>query len=463
MRGNSSTNTLETEKVGRLLYRYALPSIISSAMVALYNVVDRIFIGHGVGTMAISGLALTFPLLNLLQAFGTLIGVGAATRMSIVLGMKDVRWAEKILGHSLLLTLTISGTVIILSTVFMHPILQLFGGSAQTIPYAAEYLYYVIPGSIFTSLSFNCAGLMRSSGYPQKSMRVILLGAALNILLDPVFIFVFDMGIQGAAIATVLAMMVSAAYAMHHFFKPASFIRFRRYAFRPERRIVRNIIAIGLSPFLINAMASIINMVMNQMLVAHGGDIAIGANGIISGYGIVVVMIIFGLCQGMQPIVGYNYGAQQLKRVKDTYTLTVKAATVVTATSFVLAMLMPRQMAGVFTDDPALLDISTSAIRISFMAFAVIGFQIVTGQYFQSIGKTGSAIFLSLSRQAVFLLPALVVGAHYWGLTGVFAALPVSDFLATVVAALMVAPRLTRHRRKQPPRSEGLTACDQRV
>jgi putative MATE family efflux protein len=438
MQATSSTNILETEKVGRLLYRYALPAIISSLTVALYNVVDRIFIGHGVGPMAIAGLALTFPLLNLLQAFGTLIGVGAATRMSIVLGMKDVRWAEKILGHSLALTLTISGTVIILSMIFIDPILRVFGGSDQTIPYAAEYLYYVIPGSIFTSLSFNHAGLMRSSGYPKKSMTVILVGAALNIILDPIFIFVFDMGIQGAAIATVLSMMVSAAFAMYHFFQPASFIRYRRYAFRPEWRIVRNIIAIGLSPFLINAMASIINIVMNQMLVTHGGDIAIGANGIISGYGIVVVMIIFGLCQGMQPIVGYNYGARQLKRVKDTYNLTVRASSVVTVVSFVLAMLMPRQMAMVFTNDPELLDISTSAIRISFMAFAIIGFQIVTGQFFQAIGKAKKAIFLSLARQAVFLLPALVLGAHFWGLTGVFASMPISDFLAAAVSAWLI-------------------------
>jgi Na+-driven multidrug efflux pump len=286
---------------------------------------------------------------------------------------------------------------------------------------------------------------MRSSGYPKKSMMVILIGAALNIILDPIFIFVFDMGIQGAAIATVLSMMVSAWFAMHHFFKPSSFIRYRKYAFRVEKRIVRNIIAIGLSPFLINAMASIINMVMNQMLVTHGGDIAIGANGIISGYGIVVVMIIFGLCQGMQPIVGYNYGAQQLKRVQDTYKLTAGVATLVTSASFVLAMLMPRQMAMVFTDDAELLEISTHAIRISFMAFAVIGFQIVTGQYFQAIGKAKNAIFLSISRQAVFLLPALVVGAHYWGLTGVFLSMPVSDFLAAVVAAWMILRERRKH------------------
>lgn len=246
------------------------------------------------------------------------------------------------------------------------------------------------------------------------------------------------MGIQGAAIATVLSMMVSAWFAMHHFFKPASFIRYRRDAFRPERRIVRNIIAIGLSPFLVNAMASIINMVMNQMLVTHGGDIAIGANGIISGYGIVVVMIIFGLCQGMQPIVGYNYGARKPKRMWATYKLTVCAASVVTAASFVLAMLVPRPMAMVFTDDPELLDISTLAIRIAFMAFAVVGFQIVTGQFFQAIGKVKSSIFLTMSRQAVFLLPALLIGAHCWGLTGIFIAMPASDFLAAAVAAWMI-------------------------
>jgi putative MATE family efflux protein len=438
MHSTSSPYNLETGKVGKLLYHYALPAIISSVVLALYNVVDRIFIGQGVGAMAISGLALTFPLLNLLQAFGTLIGVGAAARMSIVLGMKDVRWAEKILGHSLVLNVSVSALVSMLALLFLDPILALFGGSEQTMPYAKEYLYYVIPGNIFTSLTFNQAGLMRSSGYPRKSMVVILIGAALNIVLDPIFIFVFHMGIQGAAIATVISMVVSAVYSLQHFAKPDSFIRYRKFAFHLEWRIVRNIIAIGLSPFLMNAMASIVNVVINQMLVKHGGDIAIGANGIISSYSIVMIMILFGLCQGMQPIVGYNYGAGRLKRMKDTYKLTARVASMVTGGFFIMALLIPEWLARVFTNDAELLDISAKAIRVSFLAAAVIGFQVVTGQLFQAIGKAKNAIVLSLSRQALFLLPALIVCAHYWGLVGVFIAMPISDFLAAVLAVLMI-------------------------
>jgi putative MATE family efflux protein len=434
----SQNSTLEKEKISTLLWQYAVPAIVSSLVMALYNVVDRIFIGQGVGPMAISGLALTFPLLNLMQACGTLVGVGAGARMSIVLGMKDVRWAEKILGHSLFMTLIISGTVIILSILFLDPILRLFGGSDQTIPYAEQYLTYVIPGGLFISLSFNHAGLMRASGYPKKSMMVILVGAALNIILDPIFIFIFDMGIQGAAIATVISMAVSCIYAMQHFFQKSSFIRYRKYAFRPELRIIRNIIAIGLAPFLLNAMSSLINMILNQLLVKHGGDIAVGANGIISSYGMIVVMIILGLCQGMQPIVGYNYGAGKVKRVKDTFKLTVKSATIVTTLSFVFAMIIPRLMARVFTSDEELLNISTEAIRISFCAFPIVGFQIVSGQFFQAIGKAKNAIFLSLARQAVFLLPTLLLFAHWWGLTGIWTSLPVSDTLAAGIAALMI-------------------------
>jgi len=438
----TSTQSLETGKSGRLLFNYAVPSIVSSLTVAFYNVVDRIFIGHhgmdADSAMAMAGLSLTFPLLNLLQAFGTLIGVGAATRMSIVLGMKDVRWAERILGHSLVLNVATQLIVIVLSMLYLDPILQWFGGSEKTIPYAAEYLYYVIPGSLFTSLCYNHAGLLRSSGYPKKSMSVILVGAGLNIVLDPIFINVLDMGIKGAALATLLSMIVSAAYAMQYFFRPSAYIRYRRFAFRPRLFIVRNILVIGLSPFLINAMSSIVNMVTNQLLAKHGGDIAVGANSVLSGYFIIVVMIIFGLCQGMQPIVGYNYGAGKMKRVKEVYRLTVRAATVVTGVSFAAAMLIPRYMAMAFTNNEALLDISTLAIRIGFLAFAPVGFQVVTGQFFQAIGKVKQSIFLSMSRQAVFLLPPLFLGAYWWGLTGVFIAMPVSDIMASVVAMVMI-------------------------
>ena len=429
---------LETEKVSTLLWRYAIPAIISSSVVALYNVVDRMYLGQGVGAMAISGLSITFPLLVLLQAFGTLVGVGASTRVSIVLGMKDLRWAEKILAHSLMMLLCISGSMIILSLCFLDPLLEIFGGSEQTIPYAKEYLIYLLPGSIFTSLSFGSAGMLRSCGYPGKSMRVILLGAILNVVLDPIFIFWFDMGIRGAAIATVISMAISAVYAQWHFFRPSSYLRYRRHAFRPKKRIIRNILAIGLSPFLMNAVSSGINIEINKLLVKHGGDLAVGVNGILAAYGMIVVMVVFGLCQGMQPIVGYNYGAGRKTRMKEAYLLTAKIATIVTGIGFIMAMCMPRLMARVFTNDAEMLDMTAHAIRITFVAFAVIGFQIVTGQFFQSIGKVKNAIILSLARQIIFLCPALYLCSIPWGLTGVWIAYPISDVLAAALAVIML-------------------------
>ncbi len=431
-------HALETEKVGKLLWKYALPAIVSSMVVALYNVVDRIFIGQGVGAMAISGLTLTMPLMVLLQAFGTLVGVGAATRVSIVLGMKDLRWAEKILAHALVMLLCLSGSMVILSMIFLDPLLVLFGGTEQTIPYAATYLYYVLPSCLFTSLAFGHAGMLRSTGLPGKSMRVILTGVLLNIILDPIFIFGFDMGIKGAAIATLLSTMVSAVYGMEHFFRKSSFLRYRRRSFHFERRIVRNILAIGMAPFLVNAASSAINIEVNQLLLTHGGDLAIGAYGIISSYGMMVVMLVLGLCQGMQPIVGYNYGAGRMKRVKDTFKLTVKAASMVTCVGFVMAMCIPQLMAHVFTSDETMAGMAGHAIRVTFIMFPVIGFQVVTGQFFQSIGKAGNAIFLSLSRQVLFLAPALYLCSIPWGLTGIWAALPLSDLLAFVVSVLLL-------------------------
>jgi len=429
---------LETEKVSTLLWRYAIPAIISSSVVALYNVVDRIYLGQGVGAMAISGLAITFPLLVFLQAFGTLVGVGASTRVSIVLGMKDLRWAEKILAHSLMMLFCISGSMIILSLCFLDPLLELFGGSEQTIPYAKEYLTYLLPGSILTSLSFGSAGMLRSCGYPGKSMRVILLGAILNVVLDPVFIFWLDMGIRGAAIATVISMTVSATYGQWHFCQSTSYLRYRRHAFRPKKRIIRNILAIGMAPFLMNAASSGINIEINQLLVKHGGDLAVGVYGIIGAYGMMVIMIVFGLCQGMQPIVGYNYGAGRKKRMKDAYLLTAKIASIVTGIGFIMAMFTPRLMARVFTNDAAMLDMTVHAIRVTFAAFAIIGFQVVTGQFFQSIGKVKNAIILSLARQVIFLCPALYLCSIAWGLTGVWIALPLSDVLAAILAVVML-------------------------
>lgn len=435
---NSNAAKLGTEKVGRLLLNYSIPSIISMIVVSLYSIVDRVFIGQGVGAMAISGLALTFPLMALVAAIGTLVGVGAQTRMSIVLGMKDIPWARNILGNAFFLTFILSTALVVPSMIFIDDILRLFGGSDQTIPYAREYLMIVLPGSVFTNISFSFSGLMRASGYPMKSMIVILIGVVLNVILDPIFIFGFGMEIKGAAWATIISMFVSAVFVMAHFFNKSSFVHFEKGAFRLKKRIIINIVSIGLSPFLMNAAAATVNIILNNRLYQHGGDLAIGAFGIINSYSAMFVMCVMGLCQGMQPILGYNYGAHKLKRMKDTLLLTIKVAVTIMTIGFIVVQIFPRPLAMAFTTDEELLDITVHGLRVIFAAFPVIGFQITVSNFFQSIGKVKQSIFMSLSRQVLLLIPFLYIFSSLWGLTGVWLSTAVSDVIAAVIAAFFL-------------------------
>lgn len=427
---------LGTESIGKLLWSYSIPSIISMVAVALYNIIDRIFIGQGVGPLAISGLALTLPLMTMITAIGTLVGVGAASRISIVLGKGDVEWARNILGNALILTFIMSAIFITLTMSFLDEILVIFGGSEQTIPYAREFLQWVIPGSLFSNLAFSLSGLMRASGYPVKSMSVIITGVVLNVILAALFIFVFDMGIRGAAIATVISMGISALFAISHFCLPHSYIRFYRRCFKLKFFIIRNIVSIGLAPFLLNVVASSVNALLNVSLITYGGDLAVGAFGIINSYMLFVVMIVLGLCQGMQPIVGYNYGAEKRSRVKQTLALTIKVATIIMISGFVLGELFTTHLVIAFTDNEELTEITERGMRIAFALLPLIGFQIATANFFQFISKAGIAIVLSLSRQLIFLIPSIIVCSHLWGLTGVWVAIPVSDFFATFVTAL---------------------------
>ncbi len=427
---------LGTESIGKLLWSYSIPSIISMVAVALYNIVDRIFIGQGVGPLAISGLALTLPLMTLITAIGTLVGVGAASRMSIVLGKGDVEWARNILGNALILTFIMSAIFITLALAYMEKILVIFGGSEQTIPYAREFLQLVIPGSLFSNLSFSLSGLMRASGYPIKSMVVIISGVVLNVILAALFIFVFNMGIRGAALATVISMFLSALFAISHFCLPGSYIRFFRRCFKLKFFIIRNIVSIGLAPFLLNVVASSVNALLNVSLVSYGGDLAVGAFGIINSYMLFVVMIVMGLCQGMQPIVGYNYGAEKRERVKQTLKLTIQVASIIVVSGFVLGELFTSQLVRAFTDNEELMDITERGMRITFALMPLIGFQITTANFFQFISKAGIAIILSLSRQLIFLMPAIYICSRLWGLTGVWMAIPASDFFSTFITAL---------------------------
>ncbi len=432
------SNKLETEPVGRLLWKYGLPAITGTMVMSLYNIIDRIFIGQGVGTDAIAGLALTFPIMSITSAIGMLVGAGASARISIVLGMKDRVWAEKILGNSLILTFVLASLYITTFLLFMDKILLEFGGSANTIPYAREYLLYLMPGMVLMNLCFGFNSMMRSSGYPTKAMLTMILGAVVNVILDPIFIFHLKLGIKGAAIATVLSMAISTAFVMHHFMSANSFIRFHRHSFKLEKRIIRNILSIGLSPFLINITASTVNVLLNRQLYAYGGDIAIGAYGIINSYITLIVMLILGLCQGMQPIVGYNYGANQPLRLKRVYLLTSAIAVGLTTLGSLLALVVPQFISQCFTQDPELIAVASRGLRLTMLAFPIVGFQIVTTNLFQSLGMASRSIFLSLSRQVLFLIPLLHIFPLFWQLDGLWLASPVADTIATVVTALLI-------------------------
>lgn len=430
----SAAVRLESEPVGRLLLSYSIPAIIGMVAASLYNIIDRIFIGQGVGPLAISGLTLTFPLMTLVTAIGTLIGVGASSRMSIVLGMKDLKWARNILGNAFVLTFMLSALLITLSMIFMDDILRVFGGSDHTIPFAKAYLYIVIPGSVLSNISYSFSGMMRASGYPQKSMYTILIGVGLNALLDPVFIFWLDMGIRGAATATVLSMFISSLFVMSHFFNPKHPVHFCRDCWKPSKKIVRNIVSIGMAPFLMNLAASAVHILMNHRLVANGGDLAIGAYGVINSYAILIVMCVMGLCQGMQPIVGYNYGAGKIKRMKDVLLLTIKVGFMIMTFGFLCCELFPGTLVRAFTTDPELSEMAARGLRLAFLMLPIVGFQIIVSNFFQSISKAPKAIFMSLSRQVIFLIPSLYFFSQWWGLTGVWLAMPFSDLVASIVA-----------------------------
>ncbi len=438
------TKELETKDIKRLLWAYALPSIVSQIIASVYNICDRVFLGQCVGALAIAGLAITMPIMNIIHAFGSLVGVGSSARMSIVLGKKDVNWAEKILGNSLLLTFFFGFLFVTGGYIFMDRILTMFGASAETIGYAREYMDIVLPGMFFTTLTFNLTGLIRASGYPQKSMWIMVGGAILNIALDALFIYGLDWGIAGAAWATTISMAASGIVAVMHFLQPKSFIRFRRHAWRPKGYIFRNILLIGMSPFLMNVAASGVVALLNRQLIHYGGDLAVGAYGIINTFASLAVMLILGVCQGMQPIAGYNYGARHPHRLKAVYTLTMKINIIIGVASTVLALTLPHLLLRAFTKEEELIQIAIPAMRFILVMFGLVGFTITNSNFFQSIDKPWIAIVTSLSRQVLFLLPMIYIipplfeNIGYQGLTGVWASMTISDVLGAVLAFVLM-------------------------
>lgn len=442
---------LGTLDVKKLLWMYSVPAIVGTMLASLYNIIDRVYIGQGVGPMAISGLALTFPFMNFLAAFSMLIGAGAASRISIRLGEGDRDRAEQILGNALTLTFIISAAVIVFSLVFMNPILILFGGSDNTLQYAKEFMQIIVPGTILSALLFGFNNIMRAAGYPRKAMVTMLISAVIDVTLAPVFIFVFKMGISGAAYATNIAFFVGTIWVLLHFFNKNSNIRFHRKNLKLDRQIVKSILNIGMSPFSMQIAASITVVLMNRALIQQGGDLAIGALGIQNGIFTLVVMFIVGLNQGVQPIVGFNFGARQFDRMFLALKKTAVTATIVSTVGFILGTFFPYALASVFTKDEELRGMAARAIRISVFLYPLIGSQIVFTNFFQSIGKARISMLLSLTRQVLFLIPCLILLPPIFGLDGVWASMPVADGLAVIVTTTTLLVFIKRFKREHMP------------
>ncbi|MBQ6081691.1 MAG: MATE family efflux transporter [Bacteroidales bacterium] len=431
---------LGTEKIGKLLKQYATPAIIAMLATSLYNMVDSIFIGQGVGPLAISGLAVTFPLMNIAIAFGTLVGVGAATLISILLGQKDYKMANRVLGNVVILNVAISFVVTALSLIFMDPILYFFGASDNTISYAREYMVVIMWGNVISHLYHGLNGVVRSSGRPRLAMAATILAVILNTVLDPIFIFVFKMGIRGAAIATVLAQVIALVWITKTLCNKEHVLHFSREVFEFDFKIAWRSLSIGMSPFLMNIASCFVVILINNQLKYHGGDLAIGAYGIANRLCFLFFTITMGLTQGMQPIAGYNYGARNWKRVKDVVRLTILCSVIALSIGFLVGMLMPDLAVSLFTHDAELRAISARAFRISVLMFPVVGFQAVVTNFFQCIGRVGKAIFLSLSRQLLFLIPFLLIFPPLWGTDGVWFSMPASDLVSAIVALALFIP-----------------------
>lgn len=438
MVGQKTPTELGTENIGKLLMQYAVPAIIAMTASSLYNMVDSIFIGHGVGTMAISGLALTFPLMNLAAAFGSLVGVGAATLISVKLGQKDYDTAQRVLGNVFVLNILLGVAFTVIVMAFLDPILYFFGGSDETVGYARDYMYIILLGNTITHLYLGLNAVLRSSGHPQKAMYATIATVIINTILDPVFIYGFGWGIRGAAIATIVAQIISLMWQLWIFSSKEELLHFHRGIFRLKRKIVFDSLAIGMSPFLMNMAACFIVILINQGLKKYGGDLAIGAFGIVNRLVFIIVMIVMGLNQGMQPIAGYNFGAKQYERVTKTLKLTIIYVTGVTTFGFIIGMLFSDTVVGIFTSDAELIELSAKGLRIVVMFFPIIGFQMVTANFFQSIGMASKAIFLSLTRQMVVLLPCLLILPRFFGAAGVWYSMPISDLLASLIAGTML-------------------------
>lgn len=429
---------LSEKPVFSLLLQYAIPAIVAMVASSLYNIVDGIFIGKGVGAGAIMGLAITMPIMNLSAAFGAMVGAGGSTLLSVKLGEKDYNFAAKILGNVITLNCIIGiglGAVMLL---FLDPILRFFGASDYTIPYARDFMVIVLIGNVFTHLFLGLNAMLRSSGKPKKAMKATIMTVIINIALAPLFIFVLHLGIRGAALATILSQLIVLLWQFKLFSNPNELIHLRRDTYRLERRIVTGSLSIGLSPFLINLCACIVVIIINKQLVSYGGDVAVGAYGIANRMMFFFVMVVIGINQGMQPIAGFNFGAKHYARLNQVLKYAITIATGIWIVGFIVCVLLATPVASAFTNNEELLKEAAHALRVMNLVVPIIGFQMITIGFFQSIGKAGISIFLSLTRQLLFLVPLLLILPNFFGLEGIWYSVPIADGTAAITAAIVL-------------------------
>ena len=436
----SRTTELGTAPVHSLLWKYALPAIIAMTATSLYNIVDSIYIGHGCGALALGALTVAKPFMDICAAFGSLVGVGASSLLAIYLGQKDYERANRVLGNVIVMNIILSAIVMVVGLIWLDPILMAFGASEDTLLYAREYMEIILYGNILTHIYFGLNAMLRSAGHPRFSMVATIVAVTINIILDPIFIFGLDMGVRGAALATVISQAVAVVWQLTKFMDKNELVRFHRGIWRLNRHITTRALAIGMSPFLYNIAHCFVVIIINNQLKTFGGDMAIASYGVINRLTFVFAMMVMGLNQGMQPISGYNYGAKQYDRMLKSFYLTCAYATGVMAIIFILGECFPRVVTEVFTHDPVLIDLTIKPMRIICSTMLIIGFQMVTGNLFTSIGKAGKAIFLSLTRQVLYLIPLVIWMPTIFAepIDGVWWSIPVSDTISAITAVIVL-------------------------
>lgn len=442
---NDRLTELGTAPVGKLLFKYSLPAVVGTVVSAVYNIVDSIVIGHAIDDPnVVAGMAITFPVMNLVTALGMLVGAGAATRVSIVMGQNDRRVAEIILGNCVQLTVIFGLMYVLGFSFFIDPLLRAFGASDHSLPYAREFLLWVLPGMVLMNLTFSYNNVMRASGYPAKAMYTNMIGAVLNAILAPLFLFGFQWGIRGAAIATDISMLVTAVWVMSHFFNKKNTLHFAKGTFKFNWPVIRGVLYIGMAPFLINVAGSGINAIINNTLVDYGGDNAVAAVVVFNRYVTIFVFIIIGICQGMQPIVGYNYGSGRYSRLFRTFWMAASTAVCFSTIGTLGGVFNPRPIAALFMQDAEQINCAVNCLHITLLTFWMVGFQIVATNFFQALGMAGKAVFLSLTRQIIFMIPLLFILPPMMGLDGVWSAYPISDTTSTIVAGILLWTQMRR-------------------